>query len=247
MQNLSDLEITHSNEKILTTIDEIVSNATLDGMFLAKLFKYYCHMHNIKAKRHIPFKLINGKQLYNKNKELFDKFAIIVNKNHFDVKRFFQYCVVNGIKEDNIKYCISSPTMLDKYKEHIKQVRLHKKIYKWIIKTVRNIAIECVQKEIYTTKEYLKMLIDNNLIGQYVVSGNISLYYLAAIPNFKNIISKLDYFSKQELHNLIECFDIYHSNANKAFLQEKNIKFNPIDYTDFAIFSYRKKMNKQIT
>lgn len=216
-----------------------------DGILLAKIFKYCCHMHNINNRKMIPFKLINGKAIYKKNKNAFDKFSIIVKKNKFNVKKYFEYCVVHGIKEDNVNLCISSSLMIEKYKDHLKKIELYKKIYKWILKTVKNIVVECIDKDIYTTKEYLRWLINNNMIGKYLISGKISIYYLAAIPNFKDIIHKLDYFSQQELHRLSECFDIYHSDVNKAFLQEKNEKFNPIDYTDFAIFSYRKKMNEQ--
>lgn len=195
MQNLSDLEITPSNEKIRTLNDGSLILDECDGITLAKLFKYCCHMHNANVKTSVPFKLINGKAIYKKNKEAFDAFSKIITKNKFDVKKYFEYCVVNGIKEDNVKLCISSSLMIEKYKDHLKEIQLRKKIYRWILKSVKNIVVECIDNGIYTTQEYLRWLINNNLIGKYLVSGRISIYYLAAIPNFKNIIPKLDYFS----------------------------------------------------
>jgi hypothetical protein len=74
-----------------------------------------------------------------------------------------------------------------------------------------------------------------------VISGEISMYFFAAIPNFKKAIPKLDYFSRQELKLLEEHFNIYHSEVNKAFLQEKNTYINPIDFTDKIIWKIRNK------
>ena len=96
--------------------------------------------------------------------------------------------------------------------------------------------------QICTTKDFFRQLIKDNKVGAYVMSGKISLYYLAAIPSFKKVIEHLDYFSKLELQSLNDHFEIYHSDVNEAFLAKKHKMVNPIELTDLAIL---KALNKK--
>lgn len=237
MQSHLDLETTASQE----TRSRQEDAQSFDGEHIAQIFRYYRRLQNPYKSKTIPMKLVSGKSLYNKHKALFDAFAKIVSKNNFDVESYIKYCVNCGIAEDNLETCFASTTMISKYAIHLKKVSYRKKIYKWFLKSVKNIATECVDIGYFTTKDFLRMLIDTNQIGLYVLTGKISLYYFAAIPNFKKIIPKLDYFSQKELTNLDNHFDVYHSEVNRAFLQEKNMYVNPIDLTDKAIWNLRSK------
>lgn len=214
---------------------------SFDGEFVAKVFKYYRSLQNPYKSKLFPLKLVSGKALYNSHRELFDRFASIASKNNFDIESYLKYCVKCGMTEKTLDTCLASTKMIEKYLAHLKQVKLRKQIYKWFIKSAKNIALQCIDNGYFTTKDFLRMLIDTKQIGKYIVTGQISLYFFAAIPNFKKAISKLDYFSQQELHLLDEHFDIYHSDVNKAFLQEKNIYVNPIDFTDKLIWKIRNK------
>ena len=166
---------------------------------------------------------------------------ILASKNNFDVEPYIKYCVQCGITESTIETCLASTKMIDKYAMHVKKHSLRRKIYRWFIKSAKNIAKQCIDNGYFTTKDFLRMLIDTKQVGKYVVTGQISLYFFAAIPNFKKVISKLDYFSQQELQLLNKHFDIYHSDVNKAFLQEKNMYVNPIDFTDKLIWKIRER------
>ena len=132
--------------------------------------------------------------------------------------------------------------MIDEFCKHIKKQKKLEDIYKWFMMSVKSIVDECIKTQTYTTKDFLRELIDNNKVGPYVAAGKISVYWLAAIPSFNKVIKHLDYFSKQELQLLDEHFDIYHSEVNEAFLVKNRKMVNPIELTDLAILKTLKKI-----
>lgn len=236
MQRLSSLETTHSGSSICKI--EIEHKAE----HIAQLFKYYWRLQNPYVSQTLPLKLVSGKKLYITHKDLFDKFAENAFNNKFDVEPFVKYCIRCGIKESNLEMCLSTPAMVSKYSIYIAKVNKRKSIYKWVLKSAKNIAKECIDLGYFTSKDFLRMLVQTKQIGSYVISGKISIYFFAAIPNFKKVIPKLDYFSRLELSRLYDHFEVYHSDVNKAFLQEKNTHINPIDFTDTVIWKLREKM-----
>ena len=214
---------------------------SFDGEYVAQLVRYYRRLQNPYVSHDIPLKLVSGKSLYAKHKKLFDNFAVLAASNNFDVEPYIKFCVKHGMTDKTLDVFLAKPTMLNKYFCYVKKSLNRKKIYRWFMKSAKNIAEKCVEDGLFTTKDFLRQAIDNKLIGTYVLTGKVSLYFFAAIPNFKNVISKLDFFSQQELRLLDEHFDIYHSEVNKAFLQEKNMYINPIDFTDKLIWKLREK------
>lgn len=211
----------------------------MTGEKVAKLFKFYRLQQNPHITHPVPLKLVPSKTIYREHKDKFDAFAKIADENHFDVDRYMKYCVSCGINEKNVEACLSSTTMIDKFELHVEKVNNRKKMYRWFMDTVAYIAEECATEGYFTTKDFLRMLIDTKQLAGYVVSGKISMYWLAAIPKFDAAIDKLDYFARIELQSLKEHFDIYHSEINKAFLQEKHKMVNPIALTDKAIADAR--------
>lgn len=212
-----------------------------NGEYVAKVFKFYRRLQNPYVSHDLPVKLVSGKAIYNEHKEAFDKFAELAAKNNFDIDRYIKYCVSCGINESIVEVCLTSTTMIDKYLLHVKTCEKRKKIYQWFIKSAKNIASECVAEGYFTTKDLLSHLIQSKKLGVYVTSGRISIYFLAAIPNFDKAIPKLDYFTQLELQSLSSHFEVYHSEVNKAFLQVKNCMVNPIDFTDRLICKIREK------
>lgn len=208
---------------------------SFDGEYIAKVFKYYRKLQNPRVNHTFPMKLVSGKVLYKKHKVLFDNFAKVASKNSFDVESYLKYCIRCGIQEDNIEACLASMTMINKYALHVKVVNKRKKIYKWFLKSATNIAKECVENGYSSSKDYIIDLLKSGKAAGYVSAGVISLYYFAAIPKFDIVISKLDIFTKQAMTLLLEHFDIYHSEVNKAFMLMKNVKVNPIKFTDTMI------------
>ena len=112
------------------------------------------------------------------------------------------------------------------------------------MKSVKNIVDECLELNIMSTKDYFRYIIKSNKLAGYFVTGKISAYYLAAIPNFRKIIDSLDLVSKAEFRRLYNRYDKYHSDINEVFLEMKNIKINPIKYTDSELFNKRCMLSK---
>lgn len=242
MQNQLNTQLIDIENRLQKNVD-----LNYDGYTIAQLFAYYRRKQNPYIKKHLPLKLVSAKSLYAKHKAKFDSFAIKVNKNKFDIDSYIQFCVIdNGIKESSIDLCIASTTMIEKYYKHLQSSLRYKKIYNWVMKSIKNIAMSCIEYDYFSAKDFLRFLIDNKKIGEYIASGKISVYYFAALPKFKNAINKLDYFSRQELFCLEKYFDIYHSDVNSAFLYVKNTMINAIDLTDKAIFKLRQQ-KKSIT
>ena len=220
------------------------AGSNYNGYSVAQLFLYHRRLLNPYIKHYLPLKLVSAKKLYAKYQNEFDAFAERANKNSFDVESYIKYCVdENRLTESSIDICITNPVMLKKYEEHLQLVLRRKKIYAWFIKSAKNIASYCIDMGFFSSKDFIRYMIDNEKVGPLVISGKISPYYLAAFPNFGKIISKLDYFSKNELSFLEKHFDIYHSDINDAFLYVKNKMANAIDVTDEILIKMRKSLN----
>lgn len=214
---------------------------SFNGEYVARLFKFYRMQQNPYLHHAPPLKLTPYKSLYNAHKDAFDSFAKLATKNNFNVEPYIKWCVKYGIDENELNICLTSSTMINKYIIHLKSLMKRKHIYKWFMKSVKNIALECIDNGYFTAKDFLRMLIDTHQLGAYVASGKISVYFFAAIPNFNKVVEKLDHFSRLELRCLEEYFDIYHSEVNKAFILAKNKMVNPIEFTDMLICKMREK------
>lgn len=215
----------------------------LTGELVAKIFIYYRNWQNPHKINITPFKLVSGKTFYRKHKIVLDNFAALAKKNKFNIVKFLKFCVIDrGINNNSIDKCLTSTTMINEFCIYMQKNKKLEKIYVWFIDTVKNIVKLCLEAHIYTTKDFLKWIIDNDRLGAYVASGKISIYYLAAIPSFYKIIKHLDYFSRQELNLLDKHFEIYHSEVNEAFLKKKKKMINPIEFTDLAILKSLKKI-----
>ena len=215
----------------------------IDGEYVAKVFKYYRGLQNTYRTAIVPLKLVSGKKIYKLHKDAFDAFANRANKHKFDIDAYMKYCVIHrGINESCIESCLNSTTLLVEFSNYLKKKRKLAKIYNAFMNTVKNIVDECIKKQTYTTKDFLRELISTNMIGPYVLAGKLSIYYLAAIPSFNKVIKHLDYFSKLELKLLDEHFEIYHSEVNEAFLDKKHKMVNPIELTDLSILKALKKI-----
>ena len=213
-----------------------------DGYIVAQLFLYYRRLLNPHIKNHLPLKLVSAKKLYSKHKDQFDAFAKNAVKNNFDVDPYIKFCVVEcGLNEKTIDLCISSTLMLARYDDHLKLIAKRRKIYKWFMKSAKNIAEYCIESGYFSARDFIKHLIETNKVGPYIMSGKISVYYFAAMPNFGKIISKLDYFSRNELSYFEKHFNVFHNDVNDAFLYVKNMLVNAIDITDKILLKMRQK------
>lgn len=212
----------------------------IDGPLVAKYYKYYLQQKNPYVVYKLPVNKVSIKGFYNKYKSEFDKLAKIFNKYNLDIIMYLEYFVLttNHFEKD-IKTELVTNLSITKYADYLQIRRSREKIYKYFLRSANNIAKECIRLNYVNVIDYLRYLIKNRLLANYCLAGKISIYYLAAIPKFNKVILQLDDISKDEFNTLYERFDKYHTDVNEAFLQMKNIKINPIRYTNDLILKLR--------
>ena len=90
-----------------------------------------------------------------------------------------------------------------------------------------------------STKDFIKHIIQTKKISSYLLSGKISQYYFAAIPNFNKLIPKLDHFARADFNYILENFEMYNAQITQAYERKTNQKVNPIKITDEQIFKLK--------
>jgi len=213
-------------------------NMTIDGEYIARYLKYFLQLKNPYVVYKLPVDKVSPKNIYAKYKAKFDLLATICNKYDIDSTRYLDFFVnkFNKFEKDIDVYLVSLDT-INKYVESLQISELHNRIYNNFLRSVDNIVDDCIKLNFNSVVDYLRYLISSRKIASYYAAGRISIYYFAAIPKFKNVIEKLDNISRDEFHMLYERYDKYHYDVNEAFLKLKNIKINPIKYTNDAILN----------
>lgn len=212
------------------------SDLTITGETVARYVKYYLQFKKSTIRNPISVDRIACRVFYNQHKKVFDSAAKILSKYNISVDKFSKFFVMDFKKtEYDINEFLVNQTTFSEYAQYLAKNKKRNDIYKWVSDSIYAIADECRKNKIFTTKDFLRKAISEKKLATYYVSGVISKYYLAAIPNFNKIIPKLDYFSRLELDDLNRLFEIYKTEVNDAFLYMKNIKINPIRLTDIMI------------
>lgn len=181
----------------------------------------------------IKFKNISAKSLYFKNKDIFDRFFEIAVKYKIDIKSYLSFYVLKLNKaESSIPFDFLNVNTLNLYCENKKISEQYEKIYGYFNKSVDNIVNVCKEKNYQNVKEYLKRLILDNKLGELVISGKISIYYLATIPNIRQLIMKMDQINRDELKIILDRKDELNKSVQDAFLHMKSQYVNPISYAN---------------
>lgn len=211
------------------------------GAECAKYFKYYAQFQKFGIKRPLSVEQVGYRTLYLKYKSIFDGLGNVFSSRGLEVEPFIRYFIQEGKHgEDDVKSITDRRTFED-YKDFIQRGHKMKSIFKWFMKSVGNVARECVECGYFTARDFLKAVIDRKVLGNYVAGGRISKYYLAAIPNFDKIVPRLDYFSRCELADLVKYYDVYSVDVNNAMKYVKNVSVNPLDLTNKAIARLRSR------
>lgn len=116
---------------------------------------------------------------------------------------------------------------LEKYYEWLHGIDKRRRIYEWFAKSARNLAKMCADGGFMSPRDCFVDALRRGKMSQLVVSGQISAYFLAAIPGFRDVIPRLDHFARQDLAELYDRFDMYSADANEAVLAARNRKANP--------------------
>lgn len=165
-----------------------------------------------------------------------DKFCI---DNNIDYKQYIEFCIDEIRKVHkyvkinyllNIKY-------LRLFNEYIEIDKQYKNICQYIINSTKKIIDICKENRLNSFTEFVKYLIKENKLGQYMKCGVVSKYILVLIPNIKALRDFFDAESVCELDNYV--INKYDKLLNEAIIAlEKN---NKQDYINII-----KKINSQI-
>ena len=218
------------------------SNETiLDGLTAATYYKYFAQDNNSRIVKKMPFERISAKTFYAKNKYVFDKAVETYQKYIID---YFKFLIYECKKtEFDAQEVVLSKVYFSKFVDYLKVNSQYSKIYKWFLKSVNNIVNDCIKLGFTSTKEYMQYLILNRLLVAKYLSGEISIYYLSAIQNFKKIIPKLDNISQAEFSKILNRYDKYNLDIQETFKKYKSCRINPIQFTDKLLW---KKLNNKM-
>lgn len=206
----------------------------------AKYFKYLLQFKLSYIVRKLDLKQVPSKSFYTKHKKKFDTLVAIFNKYQIDVISYLKFFINDyGRSENNIEKELVDVKSIDAFIQHMKEEERKVKIYGWFMKSVNNIARDCIDLGFLSSKDYLREMIMQRKLAGYYLTGKISKYWFAGIPSFKKVILVLDNLSRDEFNDLFEKFDIYNTEINKASMKMKNCKVNPIKITDEVIFQMR--------
>lgn len=221
--------------KSLVREDQVV-----DGYKAARIWRWARQDKEKWRKFKLPLERVTAKTIYSNHRKAFDCLASAFAKNNVSPLSYIKFFAVeyDGC-EERIDKELTSTGALRAFETYIETSAKRCKIYSWFMKSVNNIVDECVKNGWFTTKDFIRHLINERKLAGWYASGKISKYYLAAIPNFWKVVPKLDHFAKEELKIVAERYDVYNSEVNEAFLQLKNFKVNPIALTDALIYEKR--------
>jgi hypothetical protein len=185
----------------------------------------------------IKFKNISAKTIYNSNYDIFAKFYKIAKKYNINIKGYINFYIFKLKKNENsIKDDFLNINTINQYCEYLKISERYEKIYKYFLKSANNIVDVCVENNYRDVREYLKRLILKNKLAEKIISGEISIYYLASIPNIKSLIKQMDDCNKNELQSLIDNYDKLNKDIQDAFMFVKSNYVKPIDFTNKLLF-----------
>lgn len=217
MQNLKNIEIN-------------------DGMTAAKVFKYYSQFISQDLLYPMPIEKIGYIVFYKKNKKKFDNLVFIFNKNNINILEYIKFLILQlKVKIFNVNENLLNITNIQKYIEYCAIKKQRENIYNYIIKSIENIANDCIHLNFLKTIDYIKYLILNKKLVQYYISGKISKYYLSAISKFPDLVKKMDNISKDEFQSLVNKFDKYNNDAKEAMIFKTKKVFSVIQQTDNKI------------
>lgn len=211
-----------------------------NGELAAQYFKFFLQQKNPYVIYKNPVHRVSVKGFYSKHKETFDKLVKVFNKYNIDIENYLHFFVIIQNKfEKDIETHLINQFMIQLYIEYLSIKEKRSYIYRMFVKSAKCIAKECIQLKYNSVIDYFRYLIKNRLLANYYISGKISQYYFAAIPKFNNLIDKLDQLSKDEFKCLYDRYDTYNADVNDAFMQMKNIRLNPIKFTNDLIVKYK--------
>ena len=184
--------------------------------------------------------------MYKAHSDSFDRLAAFFSSNGLDARKYLKFMAIDvRLRNDDIDSKLMSRWGLNLFAERLAAKENCSKIYGWYYRSVKNMAELCLDSEGVSAADFVRKLIREKKLAPWVVSGRISAYYLAAIPGFPKIVSRLDPISRDELAFISNRYDMYNTEVNKAVLAFERRRANPIRATDEMIEKMRPEWLKK--
>jgi hypothetical protein len=215
-----------------------------NGENAARLFKYYSQF-NPRNCIYAPIQLnrVSAHGLYIRHKKAFDDLYTFFSAHSLDIGRYVEFFAKEQMRpEEDIDKWLFSKQSISDYMAKLQLADKKKKIYTWFNKSVTNIVNMCIECDYMSGKDCILDLVRQKRLAQEFMTGRISKYFFAAMPNFKSLIPKLDHFSKLEFSELYDKFDIYNTEINDVFIQYRNRTVNPLDIVDVELAKRKSSM-----
>ena len=209
---------------------------------VARFFVYMEKLKTSKGRPSVRYKNISAKTVYAKNKTVFDKLFDVSGKYRIDMKRYIGFFVfeLGKTREDLLQEFLSKET-LSKYSMCLKIIANQRKIYGFLMKSAMNIARECEALGLDDCRKYIKRLVEENMLGEKLLSGEISQYYLASIRNIDKLVGKMRGGpERDELDRLVARKDKLALDAKTAFENSTKENFKPLALANKLLMSRKK-------
>ena len=209
---------------------------------LAKYFVYY--ETKARTKRDIMLKNISGKSFYQENKKAFDAVFYFSEKFSVDMKAYVRYFVDElGKSKFDVENFFADTSMMAAYAKSLDSDKTKFKIFKYIQRTIENLAKTCVENGYTDVRHYFVDLIKAKKFAAYYAGGKISQYYLALVKNVERLIERLDPISRDEFSDFLAMKDKLAGDAQDAWMYVKSSKLSPISRVNAVINAYNNNEN----
>ncbi len=181
------------------------------------------------------------KDVFGRNKYAFDLLSSFKKKYNFDSEDYLSYFVLKEYDhtldvDKNIARMVNV-NLINAYADSKFRIEKYRKIFGYFQKSADFVAKEAIHFGYRSSKKFIVDLIKADRLGNYVVSGSISIYYLASITNFDNLLEKIQNttLTGKTLEFLHYNFDFYALQISEAYTRMTNAVCHTFIHTDKII------------
>jgi len=187
-----------------------------------------------------PLSRTSAVSLYRRHKAAFDDVAEFFGSRGLSAEGYAGFFVGElGKTEDDLDGMFYSRWAIGKYADRLAAAEKRRKVYGWYEKSVKNVAAIAAERGFMSGRDCVMALAREGRLAALLAAGVVSKYFLAAIPNFRDLAPTLDHFSKCELAELLDRYDMYNTEVNEAVLRCRNRVANPLAAVDAELAAAR--------
>lgn len=221
-------------------MEHMTASAKITPKHVAKYLKYI--IQPLSKQNETDMRFIRFGTFYNKHKTVIDKLYDVFTRNNVDIFQYLDFCVLEYGHSESIVDRLATKNSIERYSKYLLEINENKKIVNSFIKSANTIASKCVSNGYEYSSDYFYSILDNGKLVQYYMTGIVSPYYLACVPNIKTLLlSNMNQnLFMDELSDFIKKVDVYETkirNAYTSFNKHGIILNNSFAFTDSIIIN----------